>query len=138
MWEYRCGCIVMLCQLEEDGQVCRPDIQRGCTGVCHGLQESSYPYWPGEEGEEMVCGRLSVRLVKVRGHCDILERRMEVKEHKSVSTNILVVKMIQLMSWPLEGLPHPTAIISVIKKLTNTLMSLPSKQTVIMCRYNGN
>ena len=22
MWEYRCGCIVMLCQLEEDGQVC--------------------------------------------------------------------------------------------------------------------
>ena len=34
MWEYRCGCIVMLCQLEEDGQVCRPDIQRVCTGVC--------------------------------------------------------------------------------------------------------
>jgi protein tyrosine phosphatase len=115
MWEYQCGCIVMLCQLEEDGQ------------------ESSYPYWPGEEGEEMVCGRLSVRLVKVRGHGDILERRMEVKEHKSVSTNILVVKMIQLMSWPLEGLPHPTAIISLIKKLTNTLMSLRSKQTVIMC-----
>ena len=86
----------------------------------------------------MVCGRLSVRLVKVRGHCDILERRVEVKEHKSVSTNILVVKMIQLMSWPLEGLPHPTAIISLIKKLTNTLMSLHSKQTVIMCRYNGN
>ena len=22
MWEYQCGCIVMLCQLEEDGQVC--------------------------------------------------------------------------------------------------------------------
>ena len=32
MWEYQCGCIVMLCQLEEDGQVCRPDIQRVCTG----------------------------------------------------------------------------------------------------------
>ena len=86
----------------------------------------------------MVCGRLSVRLVKVRDHGDIVERRMEVKEHKSVSTNILVVKMIQLTSWPLEGLPHPTAIISLIKKLTNTLMSLPSKQTVIMCRYNDN
>ena len=25
MWEYQCGCIVMLCQLEEDGQVYRPD-----------------------------------------------------------------------------------------------------------------
>jgi protein tyrosine phosphatase len=22
MWDYQCGCIVMLCQLEEDGQVC--------------------------------------------------------------------------------------------------------------------
>ena len=26
----------------------------------------------------------------------------------------------------------------LIKKLTNTLMRLPSKQTVIMCRYNDN
>ena len=34
MWEYQCGCIVMLCQLEEDGQVCRQDIQSVCTGVC--------------------------------------------------------------------------------------------------------
>ena len=33
MWEYQCGCIVMLCQLEEDGQVCRPDIGTVCTGV---------------------------------------------------------------------------------------------------------
>ena len=44
--------------------------------VCHELQESSYPYWPGEEGEEMVCGRLSVRLLKVRGHGDIMERKV--------------------------------------------------------------
>ncbi|CAI8039978.1 Receptor-type tyrosine-protein phosphatase zeta, partial [Geodia barretti] len=115
MWEYQCGCIVMLCQLEEDGQ------------------ESSYPYWPGEEGEEMVCGRLSVRLVKVRGHGDIVERRMEVKENKSISPDILRVKMVQLTSWPLEGLPHPTAIISLIDKLNHVLMSTSSKQTVVMC-----
>ena len=43
-----------------------------------------------------------------------------------------------LLQSSMEGLPHPTAIISLIKKLNNTLMSLPSKQTVIMCRYNGN
>ena len=91
--------------------------------VSHGLQESSYPYWPGEEGEEMVCGRLSVRLVKVRGHGDIVERRMEVKENKSISPHILRVKMVQLTSWPLEGLPHPTAIISLIDKLNHVLMS---------------
>ncbi|CAI8015245.1 Receptor-type tyrosine-protein phosphatase alpha [Geodia barretti] len=115
MWEYQCGCIVMLCQLKEDGQ------------------ESSYPYWPGEEGEEMVCGRLSVRLVKVRGHGDIVERRMEVKENKSIYPDILCVKMIQLTSWPLEGLPHLTAIMSLIDKLNHVLMSTSSKQTVVMC-----
>ena len=83
----------------------------------------------------MVCGRLSVRLVKVRGHGDILERRMEVKENKSISPDILRVKMVQLTSWPLEGLPHPTAIISLIDKLNHVLMSTSSKQTVVMCRY---
>ena len=83
----------------------------------------------------MVCGRLTVKLVKVRGHGDIVERKMEVKKHKSVSTNILTVKMIQLISWPFKGLPHPSAMISLINKLTNTLMSLSSKQTVVMCRY---
>ena len=83
----------------------------------------------------MVCGRLSVRLLKVRGHGDIMERKLEAKEHKSISTNILTVKMMQLTSWPLEGFPHPSAIISLINKLTSTLMSSSSKQTVIMCRY---
>ena len=83
----------------------------------------------------MVCGRLSVRLLKVKGHGDIMERKLEVKEHKSISTNILTVKMMQLTSWPLEGFPHPSAIISLINKLTKTLMSASSKQTVIMCRY---
>ena len=82
----------------------------------------------------MVCGRLRVKLVKVRGHGDIVERKMEVAEHKSISTYILNVRIIQLISWPLQGLPHSSAIISLIDRLTNTLMGLSSKQTVIMCR----
>ena len=131
MWEYQCGCIVMLCQLEEDGQVCRPDTHTHTDSqllvcVCGELQESSYCYWPGEEGEEMVCGRLRVRLVKVRGHSDIVERNMEIKESQFIS-NILSVKLMQLISWPLQGLPHPSAIVSLVYRLTNTLMSLSSK-----------
>ena len=82
----------------------------------------------------MVCGRLTVKLVKARGHGDIVERKMEVKEHKSISADIFRVKMIQLTSWPLEGLPHPTAIISLIDKLNYVLMTTSSKQTVVMCR----
>ena len=82
----------------------------------------------------MVCGRLSVRLLKVRGHGDIMERKLEVKEHKSLPPDTLRVRMIQLTSWPLEGLHHPTAIISLIDKLNNALMTTSSKQTVVMCR----
>ena len=82
----------------------------------------------------MVCGRLRVKLVKVRGHGDIVERKMEVAEHKSISTYILNVRIIQLISWPLQGLTHSSAIIPLIDRLTNTLMGLSSKQTVVMCR----
>ena len=82
----------------------------------------------------MVCGRLRVKLIKIRGHGDIVERKMEVAEHKSISTYILNVRIIQLISWPLQGLPHSSAIIPLIDRLTNTLMGLSSKQTVVMCR----
>ena len=36
MWEYQCGCIVMLCQLVEDCQVCTPTLTH-CELVCVGL-----------------------------------------------------------------------------------------------------
>ena len=85
----------------------------------------------------MVCGRLRVRLVKVRGHSDVVERNVEVKESQFISS-ILSVKLIQLIGWPLQGLPQPSAIVSLVYRLTNTLMSLLSKQTVIMCRLEVN
>ena len=82
----------------------------------------------------MVSGRLKVRLVKVRGHGDILERKLEVTGSDSFSTDILTVKMIQLTSWPLQELPHPAGIMSLIEKLNYVLMRSSSKQTVVMCR----
>ena len=105
-----------------------------CVCVLCGVQESSYCYWPGEEGEQMVSGRLKVRLVRVRGHGDILERKLEVTGSDSFSTDILTVKMIQLTSWPLQELPHPAGIMSLIEKLNYVLMRSSSKQTVVMCR----
>ena len=98
------------------------------------VQESSYCYWPDEEGKQIVSGSLKVKLVKVRGHGDIVERRMEVTTNDCISTDILVVRMIQLTSWPLQGLPHPSAIMTLIEKLTNVLMRASSKQTVIVCK----
>ena len=83
----------------------------------------------------MVCGRLRVRLVKVRGHSDIVERKMEIADQKSISDEKMKVRMIQLMSWPTQGLPHPSVIMSLIEKLTKVLINSPSKQTVVMCRF---
>ena len=98
------------------------------------VQESSYCYWPEEEGKQIVSGSLKVKLVKVRGHGDIVERRMEVTTIDCISTDILMVRMIQLTSWPLQGLPHPSAIMTLIERLTNVLMRASSKQTVIVCK----
>ena len=137
MWEYQCGCIVMLCQLVEDCQVCTPTLTHCelvyvCVYLCLVLQESSSCYWAGEEGEEMVCGRLRVRLLKVSAMGDIVERKFGITAQHFTDT--LIVKMIQLASWQLQGLPHPSAIMALVVKLNNALMSSSSKQTVVMCR----
>ena len=81
----------------------------------------------------MVCGRLRVRLVKVRGHSDIVERKMEVKVTEDTA-NSLIVNALQLISWPKEGLPHHRSIITLIEKLTGILMKSATKKTVVMCR----
>ena len=91
----------------------------------------------------MVCGMLRVRLGQVNSDGDIVERKMEVTTmkntvHQSTSTNTLIVTMIQLISWPQQGLSHPTSIISVIDHLTVAQMRSSSKQTVVMCRSYGN
>ena len=84
----------------------------------------------------MVCGRLSVRLVKVRDHCDILERRMEVKsEEDATSQTPLVVNALQLISWPKGGLPNSQSIITLLQMLTGALMKSSNKKSVVMCRF---
>jgi protein tyrosine phosphatase len=120
MWEYQCGNIVMLCQLEEDGE------------------ESSYCYWPGEVGDVMECGRLRVRLGQVNSHDDMVVRKLEVTiiegtTYQPKPPNTLIVTMLQLLSWPQHGLPNPMSILSLIEQLTIAQMRSSSLQTVVMC-----
>ena len=81
-------------------------------------------------------GRLRVRLGQVNSHGDIVVRKMEVttEDDESNSTNPLRVTMIQLISWPQQGLPPPKSILSLIDHLTVTQMKSSSKETVVMCR----
>ena len=83
----------------------------------------------------MVCGRLRVRLLKVSAMGDIVERKFGITAQHFTDT--LIVKMIQLTSWQLQGLPHPSAIMALVVKLNN---ASSTKQTVVMCRsviYSG-
>ena len=86
----------------------------------------------------MVYGRLKVKLVEENSCGDIVERKMEViaVDH-SKSSSKLTVNMVQLISWPKQGLPHPSAITSLIERLTNILRKCYSKQTVVMCRLEN-
>ena len=83
----------------------------------------------------MVCGRLTVRLVKVRGHGDIVERKIKVSDMENISNSTtFIVNALQLISWPKGGLPHTQSIISLMQMLTGVLMKSSSKKSVIMCR----
>ena len=89
-----------------------------------------------------MCGMLRVRLDLINSDGDIVERKMEVTTveetaHQSASTNALIVTLIQLISWPKQGLPPSSSITSVIDHLTVAQMRSSSKQTVVMCRSHS-
>ena len=80
-------------------------------------------------------GRLSIKLASVTTHGDIVNRKLEVVEGAARLNRPHMVHLLQLTSWPLQGLPHPTRILSLIDQLTATLMRCSgNRRTVIMCR----
>ena len=80
-------------------------------------------------------GKLSMKLVSVKTHGDIVSRKLEMVEGAAGLNRPQMVTLLQLRSWPLEGVPHPTAILSLIEQLTSTQMRCGNRRTVIMCRY---
>ena len=80
-------------------------------------------------------GKLSVKLVSVKTHGDIVTRKLEMVEGAAQLNRPHMVHLLQLTSWPLQGLPHHTAILSLIDQLTSTQMRYGNRRTVIMCRY---
>ena len=79
-------------------------------------------------------GKLTVKLLSVKTCGDIVVRRLEVVGGGGQLSEPRVVTLLQLTSWPMKGLPHPTAILSLIDHLTNAQMRSSSRRTVIMCR----
>ena len=83
----------------------------------------------------MLHGKLSTKLVSVKTAGDIVSRKLEMVEGAARLNRPHIVHLFQLTSWPLNSLPHPTAILSLIDQLTSTQMRCGNRRTVIMCRY---
>ena len=80
-------------------------------------------------------GKLRVVGKRESVHGDITERRIEVGDVEGHGGTQRVVTLLQLNSWPLRELPHPTAILSLVELLSKAQRSSPSRHTVVMCRY---
>ena len=103
------------------------------------MQESSYCFWPegsssaGVDGAEEVYGKLTVTLKRLSGYGDITERRLNVAESEGTSAH-RIVTLLQLSSWPLEEVPHPSAILSLVDLLSKAQRTSPSRHIIVMCR----
>lgn len=104
-------------------------------------QESCCYYWPENVEESVVCGRLRVTLQRVTSHGDCVVRSLEVVEDKlesKIVSQLLTVTQMQLTSWPVHGLPHTSAVLSLIDHLTMAQRSSSGKPTVVMCRSESS
>ena len=87
------------------------------------------------DGAEEVYGKLTVTLKRQSVYSDITEWKLEVTENEEkMSTSQRIVTLLQLTSWPIDELPHPSSILSLIDLLCKGQRSSPSRHTVIMCR----
>ena len=89
------------------------------------------------DGAEEVYGKLTVTLKRLSSYGDIIERRLEVADSEGTSPH-RIVTLLQLSSWPLEEVPHPSAILSLVDLLSKAQRSSPSRHTIVMCRYMNN
>ena len=106
------------------------------------MQESSHCFWPEGsysacvDGAEEVYGKLTVTLKRLSDYGDITERKLEVAESEETSAH-RIVTLLQLSSWPLEEVPHPSAILSLVDLLRKAQRTSPSRHTIVMCRYSN-
>ena len=81
-------------------------------------------------------GKLTVNLQSVKTLGDIVTRHLNIMDGSATLNQAKRVTMLQLTSWPMKGLPHTSAVLSLIEKLTAAQMKSTNKQTIIMCRYS--
>ncbi len=64
IWEFKSKCIIMLCNMMEDGA------------------EASYPYWPTQDGETQKFGSVQVTLQSKAAYGDFSVRKFSLQDEK--------------------------------------------------------
>ena len=115
VWEHKCRVIVMLCHLTEEGR------------------ESSYCYWPTEEGTAVSYGNISVTLEETQSYEAYKIRKFAVAKEKSEDQRY-VVTQLHYTEWPEHGRPtNAASMVELMDTLTRTQMSTGNKPIVVHC-----
>jgi protein tyrosine phosphatase len=113
IWEFKCRCIVQLCQTNENNQ-----------DKCH-------MYWPNANGEQNAYGKLIVTLQSEIECGDYVMRKLQVGPEGGEGH---VVTQFHYTMWPEHGHPSSTGpIIELIDMLTRAQMSSGNKAITVVC-----
>ena len=80
------------------------------------------------DGAEEVYGKLTVTLKRQSVYGYITEWKLEVTENEEkMSTSQRMVTLLKLTSWPIDELPHPSSILSLIDLLGKAQRKQPQQ-----------
>ncbi|KAL5487215.1 hypothetical protein EMCRGX_G019791 [Ephydatia muelleri] len=116
VWEFRCKIIVMLCPLMEEGR------------------ESSYCYWPTEEGSPVSYGNISVTLQSslIYDGYGYEARTFHIREKSE--DKVAVVTQLHYTEWPEHESPANIAsVMELLDTLSRTQISTGNKPVVVHC-----
>ncbi|CAI8043302.1 Receptor-type tyrosine-protein phosphatase F [Geodia barretti] len=118
VWEFKSRAVVMLCQLEENGQ------------------EMSHQYWPTQLKAKQLYGKNSVTLISEEhpfGAKEIVVRKFEITDEKN--TAVFTVTQYHVLCWAEEGKMAAGLLLQMISDLNKLQRNTENKPITVVCKY---
>ena len=101
----------------------------------------SYHYWPSEQDESWMYGRVTVKKISQENCGDFIVRKFEVDERKQDTKSLdyvktsFIITQIQFTVWPEYG-THPTtsSIIELVDSVNKVQMATGNRPMIVMCK----
>ena len=126
--DYSVSAIVMLCELEENGNVKLTELYLIPLLI---LQESCYQYWI--PNEVAMFGEYYVQMVSERKLNGYIERMFKISSEKD--GNLCNVVQYQITDWPEDGIVRePRTVLQVIDDVIHRQQKIGGGPIVVHCR----